>query len=537
MKAISHTLCWIIITLLGMITSFEAEATIYYVAPTGNDNNLGTQTAPFKSIMKAHSVVVAGDTIYLRGGTHRTPYNGIKLTKSGTSTGGRIKLFAYPKEKPVIDASPITNLNTWAITLNSSSWWHIKGLEIVNNPRGGGIYLGNGAASNNIIENNNIHHNGFDSNWAATGISVYGLPANNLFLNNDSHHNSDRDFGDGDGISGGNLGVNNIYRGNRLWNNSDDGFDFFCVENNANCATVLLENNWVFNNGYGENGNPLGDGNGFKLGGIRAGTNGKSGGHTLRNNLAWSNLRNGFDDNNSTATITQAKPNILYNNTAFNNGSDNYSFWGPVNHIFKNNISLGFLGHINGSATYNSWNLSVTVNNADFSSVDDACARGPRKADGSLPDCSFLRLASNSDLINRGTNVGLAYSGTAPDLGAFEFSGVPTSTVSPDVVVTATSYNASTRTFSSTIKNQGTGATPANVYVGLSYSIDGRFCTWGSIRGPLAAGASVVIGMGEASKCTPSSGAHTLKVVVDDVFRFAESSENNNTLLKTISIP
>ncbi|MBB3096152.1 hypothetical protein FHR83_003822 [Actinoplanes campanulatus] len=33
-----------------------------------------------------------------------------------------------------------------------------------------------------------------------------------------------------------------------------------------------------------------------------------------------------------------------------------------------------------------------------------------------------LRLASTSTLIDKGTNVGIAYTGAAPDLGAFETS-------------------------------------------------------------------------------------------------------------------
>jgi hypothetical protein len=93
-----------------------------------------------------------------------------------------------------------------------------------------------------------------------------------------------------------------------------------------------------------------------------------------------------------------------------------------VDHLFRNNLSFGSLGHINGSETYNSWSLAVIVDSSDFLSLDDGCARGPRQADGSLPDCAFLRLVSNSDLINKGIDVGIPYSGSAPDLGAFEYS-------------------------------------------------------------------------------------------------------------------
>jgi len=58
-----------------------------------------------------------------------------------------------------------------------------------------------------------------------------------------------------------------------------------------------------------------------------------------------------------------------------------------------------------------------------FASVDEALAEAARQADGSLPDVSFMVLATGSDLIDVGTDVGLPYNGSAPDLGAFEYRG------------------------------------------------------------------------------------------------------------------
>ena len=50
----------------------------------------------------------------------------------------------------------------------------------------------------------------------------------------------------------------------------------------------------------------------------------------------------------------------------------------------------------------------------------DAGFRGPRNADGSLPNLSFLKLRSGSQMIDRGKDVELPYSGAAPDLGAYQ---------------------------------------------------------------------------------------------------------------------
>jgi hypothetical protein len=72
--------------------------------------------------------------------------------------------------------------------------------------------------------------------------------------------------------------------------------------------------------------------------------------------------------------------------------------------------------------TYNYFTLSVTVNSSDFLSTDQSLLTAARQSDGSLPVNNFMRLVTSSDLINKGTNVGFAYNGSAPDLGCFESS-------------------------------------------------------------------------------------------------------------------
>lgn len=390
---------------LFVLTPTVVNATTYYVAPNGSNSSAGTQAQPFATLQKAHDVAVAGDTIYMRGGTYNISLQQT-LKRDGTSANP-IKVFAYPGEVPILNAASITATDTWVIRMNGANRWHIKGLEIKNNPKGGAIAITAGS-HNNIIENNNVHHNGAKSIWAATGIWITQDAANNLILNNDSHHNRDIDAGDADGIGVSSTGTGNVLRGNRVWRNSDDGIDMW------NGAPTLIEGNWAWENGYDDNLQPLKNGNGFKLGGHHAGKT--SGGHTLKNNLAWKNRTTGFKENGA------LHPVILYNNTAWDNRSVNYYFVTRPN-TFRNNISFGPLGRITGPDTFNSWTLGVTVSAADFSSLDDTIARGPRNADGSLPASNFLRLVAGSDLIDRGVNVGIAYVGSAPDLGAYEYGG------------------------------------------------------------------------------------------------------------------
>ena len=78
----------------------------YYVAPTGSDSAAGTLAAPYKSIQVAVDKAVAGDSIYLRGGTYSLSTN-IQIKKSGTSSA-RITLAAYQTEVPIIDGEALT---------------------------------------------------------------------------------------------------------------------------------------------------------------------------------------------------------------------------------------------------------------------------------------------------------------------------------------------------------------------------------------------------------------------------------------------
>ncbi|MDO9310509.1 MAG: Ig-like domain-containing protein, partial [Nitrosomonas sp.] len=101
----------------------------------------------------------------------------------------------------------------------------------------------------------------------------------------------------------------------------------------------------------------------------------------------------------------------------------------------------------------------------------------------------------------------------------------------PDVIVTSVSY--ADGIFTSTVTNQGTAATPVGKVIGVGYSVNGNFRTWGAVAGPLAVGASVTIGTNGGPYIIPN-GAHTIMADVDDVNRFTESNETNNQLSQPV---
>jgi hypothetical protein len=401
----------------------RSSSTQFFVSPTGDDTNPGTIDLPFKTIQKAvglsSTVFQPGDTIYVRGGVYESATT-TSISKSGSSSAG-YHLLAYPGERAMLDCSSMPRTSSARGISLSGSYWHLYGLDV----KAAGDNGMNISGSNNIIEFCAFFENG------DTGLQLGGGASNNRIVNCDSYFNVDPGQGNADGFSPKlDVGTGNSFYGCRAWQNSDDGWDGYLRP--ANNVSTTLENCWCFMNGYLKSGAAsTGNGNGFKMGG--------SDNRDLMHNfvltqcLAFDNREKGFDQNNNRGSMT------LYNCTAYRNGrnyviADTLAFSRGKVLTVKNSLSLGDYGSLHGAAVQqtNSWLAPFPpVTAADFLSVDTAGARGPRKADGSLPDLPFMHLAPGSPFIDAGTDVGIPFNGRAPDLGAFESPAIP-SAVSND---------------------------------------------------------------------------------------------------------
>jgi hypothetical protein len=388
------------------------------VSPTGNDSANGT-TAPYATLSKAIASALAGDTILMHGGTYTVSSTiNISSTKNGTAAKP-FTIAPFGDGAPVLDFAPQTGTGR-GVQLDGN-YWNITGLTVAN-AKDNGLHI---TGSNNTIDRVVLRNNQ-DSGLQLSGSGTR-LPSNNLILNTDSYNNYDPlnngENADGFAAKFRGLGTGNVFRGVRAWGTSDDGFDFWGAENG-----VTVENSLSFKNGFNTFGDTAwaGDGNGLKLGH-------DSGQHLLRNNLVWGNRLNGIDVNGN--ALDDVGPNVIahgvtiYNNTAYNNGAGgngyNYNFDESFAHVLKNNIAVsGGSGNANiysgVVSTNNSWNTGLSVATSDFLSLSDAVITGPRLSDGSLPYSDFLRLKLTSAAIDKGVNVGLAYNGAAPDLGAYE---------------------------------------------------------------------------------------------------------------------
>jgi hypothetical protein len=191
---------------------------------------------------------------------------------------------------------------------------------------------------------------------------------------------------------------------------------------------IIVENCITFSNGYNvfdadpsTNTAFSGNGNGFKMGG-----NYQPGPHHYLNCVAFGNKVNGFDQNDNTAGLT------VDNCTAWDNGSKNFNLNHDATnapmigvHVVRNNLSIagGSSDSFRAGSllTNNSWQVvSPAANASDVLSVDPRGMLGPRRDDDSLPELLFLRPVPRGRLVDQGVNTGQPFSGSAPDLGAYE---------------------------------------------------------------------------------------------------------------------
>ncbi|HKJ43679.1 MAG TPA: right-handed parallel beta-helix repeat-containing protein [Sunxiuqinia sp.] len=400
-----------LILVLTMV-AFSSQAKTYYVATDGSNSNSGDLNAPFGTIPKAISLVQPGDKIYIRGG-HYTINSTIYISTSGTKADTCF-LKAYPGERPVLDFSG-TDFGKRGISLKAS-YWYIYGLDVA---KAGDNGLNISGGSNNTIERCSFYEN------QDTGVQIGGGAHDMTIINCDSYYNADPpDYGDADGFAPKlDVGTNIKFIGCRAWGNCDDGWDGYL--RGSDNVTVILDHCWTWGNGYfkdGTDAGPKANGNGFKMGG---GDNSNSANlkHNfyLNNCVSFDNKAKGFDQNNNAGTMQ------LLNCSGYNNLSANYRITRTLaagqTLTVKNCVS--YQGKVDladfAIEATNSWMSPFSVSAADFVTMDTTGVSGPRKADGSLPDVNFFHLAKGSDLIDVGTNVGLAFLGTAPDLGAFEY--------------------------------------------------------------------------------------------------------------------
>jgi len=449
----------------AFILSINAYGHDFFVSPSGNDENSGTLSAPILHLQVAADKAIPGDVIYVRGGIYMYSSR-ITIGASSGNAESQIKIVAYENEKPIFDFSQSTSGSSSQGILINSHYWHLKGLEVCNATYDG-IRILDG--NHNLIENCVSHHNngsGFSLGLrhGEMGNEAGERCAYNTLLNCDSYLNFDYSSGNGS-TPGTNAdgfacklrpGKGNKFIGCRSWRNSDDGWDLF-----ESGFAVWIENCWAWSNGewtdfkdiyLQKTGKQLteaifsGDGNGIKIGGNDVTgttcTNQSRGTHIIHNCISFDHYKPGANGHKGFDQNSHRDGAYFENCLAFGN-NENYRFWVEPNpgkaFLFRNCISFDNKVRgdkfISGSTSKtNSWDLDLNGNSSQFVSLSEEDARSDRNPDGSLPK-KFGKLIPGSIFIDQGSEVDvinvegqsvnkIPYNGDKPDLGAFEYGYV-----------------------------------------------------------------------------------------------------------------
>lgn len=390
----------------------------YYVdCNVGKDTNKGTLKSPFKTINKALSKVVEGDTIIIQAGRYSEIVNITKSHPSKLNIIGIGEVIIDGLNRDVVPGKFVSMASQFTV---ATDYTYIKNICITNSPCMALRIDGNHCTFENVHV--------LDS---YLGFFIYG--SYNKFYDCVSMYNFDYggipEWGpDNVGENADGFSINGSY--NKFVNckaayNADDGFDTYGTQDN------IFEYCYAYMNGVNcgnrnrnkdayKNLTFLGYGNGFKVGPGIDGSPGKkrSANNILNFCVAYNNTWSDFNVNGGT--------NNRFNNcSAFNNTSNDVTAYrlGVITNIEPGDEVRNFYTNClayphnakyldmtgNSVQSHNSWNSGFIIDESDFESLD-------------VNSKYFLRLSSTSKLIGKGDGTNLnKFLGTNPDIGAFQY--------------------------------------------------------------------------------------------------------------------
>ncbi len=451
------------------LLALSATAETYYVdARSGQDSNQGASLdAPWRTMEKANSSLLPGDTVFVRTGVYRDEQ--IAPARSGTPEA-RITYAGYEGERPevtggkdgalvsLIDRSYVTvrgfklhhpDVVGWAVTVSGKGSHHNRSENCeVSTPRGGALVVmangasynevtgcllhdtggGNQASGDGIVMNFGAHHN------TASNNEVYNCCHSQILLLNNSTHNT--------------ISENDLYATNRAW--SGTGVNL----------VVGADSNTVAGNRIHDLGH---------ITGIKCAIQVNTADNSIHHNIIYNVPNFGISLQSYTFKNVrqEAKNNLVSNNTVYNTGRQGLTVFSKhecvsAGNRIVNNIVVGsprdWYGlnawimvfdtyHLKTPAEPGTWFDNVFESNvflykeAGEKNMVLYSHRGPpvtwsipelEKAypenfranrelapEFTAPEKGDFYLKPGSPLIGSGIDVGLPYQGKAPNIGAW----------------------------------------------------------------------------------------------------------------------
>ena len=193
----------VLVTLVCIILPSVVWGQTYYVDTTGNDGNPGTLSQPWKTISKANSTLIAGDTVYIRAGTYGT------IEPANTGTSNHIITYQnYNGEDVQIKGTNLYDSYRYDLILANKSYINIIGIDLSKPPSSSRRWFILDNVSHVLVKDcdfkdgyenfaysmskiNNMSYCVFDNcSWDASNTDEESNTQNDLFrVDGDSDHN------------------------------------------------------------------------------------------------------------------------------------------------------------------------------------------------------------------------------------------------------------------------------------------------------------------------------------------------------------
>lgn len=138
----------------------------YYVSPTGNDSNPGSEAQPFRTIGRAAAMAQPGSTVYIKAGTYREQ---VTATTSGAARN-YITFRNYGSDQVVVDGE-CSRGHGFYIT---GSWITVQGLTVKRTVEASILIDGSNPPRPSNITITGMTLQDFDCTWSSQEPSGWG---------------------------------------------------------------------------------------------------------------------------------------------------------------------------------------------------------------------------------------------------------------------------------------------------------------------------------------------------------------------------